>query len=661
MLKVKNLTRKYKNGSSFINAVDDITTNFQVGDFVFVLGQSGSGKSTLLNILCGLDTEIEGSVEIDGIDTSNFSKKEWAIYRNHYVGFVFQEYNLIEHLKVWENVALPLQFQGIGKSEAKIKAIEELDRVGLKKFAEKKPDQLSGGQAQRVAIARALVTNPKVIMADEPTGALDTELGKKIIGYLRKVSQDRIVVVVTHDEDLASEFASRTVRLADGKIIDDTGNLETHEKETKKLSFDRPKMKFSMMMKFARNNIFSRMFRSLATSSIVSIGYISIFLLTFMIMGINSSISDTIGMFLPEDQYQIYTVDNTEINPTDLFEISNMSIVENARYNVSERVTFESRFGVDVNVSLTPVPYDQALLTQDATLYGRLPQNETEILINVNTAAQIRGISQVDEDSFDYIFDLVKNSTLDLEYKNYSEFELESTENLGSYKIVGMVASTLMMDSVIYIDYEELLIMSEQIHDEVNYREIALLYLSTENEDDIEAFTVLLRDDYNIVVENFFSAITSTIENFMYNALKIFIGIAAISLVVSGILIGLVIYTSIIERIKEIGILTAIGAKQTNIVGIFLAESAMIGLLSSGIATLFALLLTRIINGLFSSFIEKPLSLLSSGLFDMTLLTPKIWVIGLVILFSVLYSMIAGLIPSLKASRLNAIKALRRE
>ena len=111
MLKVKNLTRKYKNGSSFINAVDDITTNFQVGDFVFVLGQSGSGKSTLLNILCGLDTEIEGSVEIDGIDTSNFSKKDWAIYRNHYVGFVFQEYNLIEHLKVWENVALPLQFK----------------------------------------------------------------------------------------------------------------------------------------------------------------------------------------------------------------------------------------------------------------------------------------------------------------------------------------------------------------------------------------------------------------------------------------------------------------------------------------------------------------------------------------------------------------------
>lgn len=661
MLKVKNLTRKYKNGSSFINAVDDITTNFQVGDFVFVLGQSGSGKSTLLNILCGLDTEIEGSVEIDGIDTSNFSKKEWAIYRNHYVGFVFQEYNLIEHLKVWENVALPLQFQGIAKNEAKKKAIEELDRVGLKKFAEKKPDQLSGGQAQRVAIARALVTNPKVIMADEPTGALDTELGKKIIGYLRKVSQDRIVVVVTHDEDLASEFASRTVRLADGKIIDDTGNLETHEKEQKELSFDRPKMKFSMMMKFAKNNIFSRMFRSLATSSIVSIGYISIFLLTFMIMGINSSISDTIGMFLPEDQYQIYTVDNTEVDPSDLLEISNMDIVDNARYNVAETVTFESRFGVDVSVSLTPVPYDQALLTQDATLYGRLPQDETEILINVNTAAQMRGISQIDEDSFDYIFDLVKNSSLDLEYKNYSEFELESIETLGTYKIVGMVASTLMMDSVVYIDYDKLLSLSEQIHDEVNYREIALLYLSTENEDDIEAFTVLLRDDYNIVVENFFSAITSTIENFMYNALKIFIGIAAISLVVSGILIGLVIYTSIIERIKEIGILTAIGAKQTNIIGIFLAESAMIGLLSSGIATLFALLLTRIINGLFSSFIEKPLSLLSSGLFDMTLLTPKIWVIGVVILFSVLYSMIAGLIPSLKASRLNAIKALRRE
>ena len=122
MLNVKKLTRKYKNGDSYINAVDDITAGFSVGEFVFVLGASGSGKSTLLNILCGLDTDIEGSVEVDGVDTSGFSKKDWAIYRNHYVGFVFQEYNLIEHLKVWENVALPLQFQGVSKSEAKKKS-----------------------------------------------------------------------------------------------------------------------------------------------------------------------------------------------------------------------------------------------------------------------------------------------------------------------------------------------------------------------------------------------------------------------------------------------------------------------------------------------------------------------------------------------------------
>ena len=185
MLSVKKLTRKYKNGSSFINAIDDITKNFNVGDFVFVLGASGSGKSTLLNVLCGLDTKIEGSVEIDGVDTSSFSKRDWAIYRNHYVGFIFQEYNLIEHLKIWENVALPLLFQGIPKKEAKVKALEELARVGLGKFSEKYPNQMSGGQNQRVAIARALVTDPKVIMADEPTGALDSDLSEKVIEYLR--------------------------------------------------------------------------------------------------------------------------------------------------------------------------------------------------------------------------------------------------------------------------------------------------------------------------------------------------------------------------------------------------------------------------------------------------------------------------------------------
>jgi len=211
------------------------------------------------------------------------------------------------------------------------------------------------------------------------------------------------------------------------------------------------------------------------------------------------------------------------------------------------------------------------------------------------------------------------------------------------------------------MDYEKLLQISSDVNKDDIYKSVAIAYLSTSNQKEIDELRVTLRDDYDIVMENFFESITSSVEEVMFKGLKIFVGIASISLVVSGILIGLVIYTSILERIKEIGILTAVGAKQSNIIGIFLMESAMIGLLASLIATGVGLLLTRMINGLFSNFIEKPLNLLSAGMFEMTLLTPKLWIIFAVIGFSVLYSMLAGLIPSFRASKMNAVKALRRE
>jgi len=662
MLSVKNLTKKYKNGSSYINAVDDITAHFDVGEFVFVLGASGSGKSTLLNVLCGLDTEIEGSVIVDGIDTKNFSRKDWAIYRNRYVGFVFQEYNPIEHLNVWENVALPLQFQGIPKSKAKEKALIELEKVGLIKFAYSKPNQISGGQAQRVAIARALVTDPKVIMADEPTGALDTELGNKIIGYLKKVSEERVVVVVTHDEELAEKYATRTVSLSDGKVIEDTNNTSERVIETGKLEFEQPKMKFGMIMKFAKNNIFSRMIRTLATSSVVSIGYISIFLLAFMIFGINSSLANTIGKFLPEDQYQIIGIDGQDLTDADLLNIGNLDNVDNVRYAVAESVHTENAWGTISSIILQAVPYDEALITQNADLYGRIPENDNEILIDVRTAANMRNIDMVDEDSYQYIYDLVQGQTIDLTNISVNALGLELTEDIGTYEIVGMVGEDSVFGaSVVYLSYEETLRISKEIHDEEIYHATAIAYLSTTKTKDIDALTLTLRDDYNLDIVNYFSSVTSGIEDFMLGALKVFIGIASVSLIVSGILIGLVIYTSMLERIKEIGILSAIGARQSNIIGIFVAESAIIGLMSSIIATGLALLLTRLINGIFSAVIEKPLSLLSNGFIEITLLTPKLWIIGAVILFSVLYAVIAGLIPSFRASKINAVKALRRE
>lgn len=653
------MTRKYKNGDSYIKAVNDITKDFKEGEFVFVLGHSGSGKSTLLNVLCGLDTEIEGSVIVDGIDTADFSKKDWAIYRNYYVGFIFQEYNLIEHLKIWENVALPLMFQGVSKKEAKDKALKELDKVGLLKMADKYPKQMSGGQNQRVAIARALVTNPKVIMADEPTGALDTELGYKVLEYIKKVASDKVVVVVTHDEELAEKYATRTIRLEDGNVLSDTNDIEVAEQVKQDLVFKQPKMGLKMMLKFAYNNVTSRMLRSILTSAIVSIGYISIFLLTFLIIGINTSISDVVGSLLPEDQYQVFSIENLAISEEDLNELNALDEVDHIRYNVSVSAYLDYRDD-SMNITGLPVPYDTAQLTENGVLYGDLPSASNEIIINTTLAAQMRGLTSIDEDSYDYVFGLLEGQEIVLYDYVDSEFGDQTVIDSETYTIVGMTIDA-GMTSLIYFEYGETLDLYALLENDEAYKDTALAYLNISKEEDIDALRDTFKEDYGLVLENYFTSITSSVEDFMFTALKILIGVASITLIVSGILIGLVVYTSIVERIKEIGILTAIGARANNIIGIFIAESAILGLLSSLIATVLAWLISVMLNGLFDRFIQQPLEFITQGELNIQLFSVNVWVILGVLLFSILYAMLAGLIPSFRAARLNAVKALRKE
>lgn len=660
MLSIKNIKKTYKNGSHVVHALNDVNINFNVGDFSFILGASGSGKSTLLNILSGLDEVSEGSVEIDGLNTSKFSKKDWAIYRNHYVGFVFQEYNLIDHLTIVENVELPLLFQGIAKKEATERANEQLQKVGLIKFAKKHPRQLSGGQQQRVSIARALVTNPKIIMADEPTGALDSDLSEKVISFLKEAAKDKVVIIVTHDEDLADKFASRIITLEDGKVINDTAPSDYVETVENKLNLVQPKMSYKMLFKFAKNNVASRMFRSLFSSSIVSIGYISIFLLSFLILGINTSISDSVSGLFPEDLYELSHGEPVELTETEMAAIQAFDIVDAVQYNISEYASYNARTTVSSDADLTTIPYDESVFIQNETLFGRLPENGSEILINVQVAEAIRFSGSVDDDSLAYIFNLVEGEEVEIITKDIVNDELVETIE-GTYTIVGMYKVAAYMPTI-YFNYDELLTLSEAMNDgEITYRDNAVAFLNSSNENKIEELKTTLRDDYDIVINNTFSTVTDSIENFMMKVLTVFIAISSVTVLVSGILIGLVIYTSILERVKEIGILTAIGARESNIVSIFLIESSLLGLLSSVIAIVIALLLSRFINGLFNNVIQSPLNMLTDGGLDMTLLTPNFYVIVAVVLFSILYSMLAGLIPSLKSAHLNAIQALRKE
>ena len=234
MLKLKNITKEYKSGDTTVKALKGIDIEFRNSEFVSILGQSGCGKTTLLNIIGGLDRYTSGDLIINGKSTKEFKDNNWDAYRNYSVGFVFQNYNLIPHQTVLSNVELALTLSGVSKEERRKRAIKALEDVGLKEQIHKKPNQMSGGQMQRVAIARALVNDPDIILADEPTGALDTKTSVQIMEILKNISKDKLIIMVTHNPELAEKYSSRVIKVLDGKVISDSNPYKEDEEKTEK-------------------------------------------------------------------------------------------------------------------------------------------------------------------------------------------------------------------------------------------------------------------------------------------------------------------------------------------------------------------------------------------------------------------------------------------
>ena len=233
MLQIQHICKEYRTGNLVQKALDDVSLNLRDNEFVAILGPSGSGKTTLLNIIGGLDRYDSGDLIINGISTKKYKDRDWDSYRNHTIGFVFQSYNLIPHQTVLSNVELALTISGIGKEERRKRAIDALKKVGLGEQLHKRPSQMSGGQMQRVAIARALVNDPDILLADEPTGALDSDTSIQVMDLLKEVAKDRLVVMVTHNPELAEEYATRIVNLRDGKIRSDTDEYIVDEQTLK--------------------------------------------------------------------------------------------------------------------------------------------------------------------------------------------------------------------------------------------------------------------------------------------------------------------------------------------------------------------------------------------------------------------------------------------
>ncbi len=406
MLSLKNITKDYGSGEQVVHALKGVSIDFRENEFVSVLGQSGCGKTTMLNIIGGLDRYTEGDLMIGGVSTKKYKAKDWDAYRNHSIGFVFQSYNLIQHLTVLRNVELALTLSGISKSERKRMAVSALEKVGLKDQIHKKPNQLSGGQMQRVAIARALVNNPDIILADEPTGALDTETSIQVMELLKEVADDRLVIMVTHNPELAEKYSTRIIRLSDGEVTDDSNPFEYVPKEeeepviskeevkAKKKAVKKKSMSFLTALSLSFGNLNTKKTRTILTSFAGSIGIIGIALILSLSSGFQTYIN-----VMEEETLSSYPL-----------EIDKMAM---------DGESMTAMFGKDDDADdETEFPDEKKIHTKDV-MDSILNAYAEGITVN-----DMKSLKQYIEDNPDKINDLVNG----VQYKYSNEFNVYSSE-----------------------------------------------------------------------------------------------------------------------------------------------------------------------------------------------------------------------------------------
>ena len=322
MLEIKKISKIYETEDLKQIALDKVSINFRDNEFASILGPSGSGKTTLLNIIGGLDKYDSGDLVINEVSTKKYNDSNWDSYRNHRVGFIFQSYNLISHQTILKNVELALTLSGVSKTERIKRAKKALKEVGLERHINKLPNQLSGGQMQRVAIARALVNDPDILLADEPTGALDSETSKQIMDLLKKVAKEKLVIMVTHNPELALEYSTRIIKLKDGVVIDDSnpydGKENTKEsKEVEKIKSKKTSMNLKTALSLSLNNLMTKKGRTILTAFAGSIGIIGIALILSLSSGLNSYIKR-----VEEDTLSSYplTIDKVTMDSTAIME-----------------------------------------------------------------------------------------------------------------------------------------------------------------------------------------------------------------------------------------------------------------------------------------------------------------------------------------------------
>ncbi|MDD5601579.1 MAG: ATP-binding cassette domain-containing protein [Candidatus Izemoplasmatales bacterium] len=738
MLRLTNINKTYITGTFSQKALNNVSLDFRKNEFVTILGPSGCGKTTLLNIIGGLDHYDSGDLIISGKSTKEFKDLDWDMYRNNSIGFIFQSHNLIPHLNVLQNVELGLTLSGVSASERKARAIEVLDEVGLKNHLHKRPNQLSGGESQRVAIARALANNPDVVLADEPTGSLDSVTSIQILELIKRIAQDKLVIMVTHNTELANKYANRIVRLKDGEVIDDTNPVAEVKELKGDFSLKKTSMNFMTAIVSSINNIRTKLGRTILTAFAGSIGIIGIALILSLSNGLDQEISaferETLSGYpitittskIDFERMRTFNVEDLEAYPdTDYalaydenrltsFFLPNLITTDYIDY-VDRYVKEVDPLGIigikythNMNLSLlrydegssdyeqiyaqqldetptnpgsvfgfvsrffTQLPEGDVLANNYDLIYGNMPANQPN-------EKKFQVVLVVDE--YNRIYQSTLDNRLGFDTTTTTEFPFSSIVGLdfklyiGSYddetsdiaeavdiEISGIVRIKESSNVSLFYNgfgYDQQLVDYILDNHPEEIGSVSGIYIYPDSFEDKEELADYLNAYNDQFSENSLSRIeyvdqaatfTSMVKGVIDTISIVLIAFAAISLVVSSIMIAIITYISVLERIKEIGVLRALGARKKDVSRVFNAENLVIGFVSGVVGIGVALLLIIPINRIIENLAEMPnVAKLSA------------WHSFFLIGISILLAFVAGLIPARIASNKDPVEALRTE
>lgn len=668
-LELKNINKYYdtdKNNS--FHVLKDINISFKRGEFIAIIGESGSGKSTLMNLIGGLDSDYKGEIIVDGDNIDKYKQKQLDVYRKSKVGFIFQSFNLIPHLSVLDNVTIPMIINGVSKLNRIKKGKEILRKVGLERYINKKPNKLSGGQKQRVAIARALVNNPDIIIADEPTGSLDSQNTIQILKLIDEiVKEGKLVIIVTHSDKVAS-CADRIVEIKDGSIINDIKNNKNNNIESfvaadyeerfdnkrlsvnsvhKKLKKKNKNLSLFASIRLALVNMKEKFLRNALISIGGSIGIMGVILMLGFGNGVKTYFNNTMNNYvnpmvievnMPEADEEVdenyNPMEIPKLNSGVAFEeedleklrsIENVVSVEKG-YNVIS-MGANSISGDNGGSSIIRLSTVSSVILQSSLSSGNIP-SDGEILINKAVADKL---------GEDVVGKKVKLNLLIGDKKVQNEFIVSGIYSSSSGDFNSMIKSA-------FINYSDL----EKIYTE-NNRQLKPNTAYITSSDESYTNTIMEKAKEMGYSSSSQEQMTKLFNEMINITTYVLSGIAAISLIVSSIMILVVLYMSVIERVKEIGILKAVGARKKDIRRIFVSEAFLIGLFSGGLGCIISICIMILIN-------KASLNLFSVNL---VIISRNYILCGIVL--SIIMSVIAGLVPAVKASRLDPIESLRRE